>query len=225
MIPDSLFALPTPFVLSVIGAGGKTTAIKRIADYYRTRGKKVLVTTTTHMAVEEGRMESLEEIQRALDTEQVAFAGGIIEKGGREKLAPLPEEVLASAIAYADVTLIEADGSRRLPFKVPYPHEPVISSFTTHILLVAGMHAVGCAINTAAYNPEGVASVLGVDGTDPLTPALMAKAYRRTYLFDLRQRYPHIPVFVMASQDDSEELRAYAAEFERECKKEEACSI
>ena len=40
-------------IISVVGSGGKTTLIKKLAARYRREGKTVLVTTTTHMFLEE----------------------------------------------------------------------------------------------------------------------------------------------------------------------------
>ncbi len=39
-------------VISIVGAGGKTTLVHKLAREYHRRGKGVLVTTTTHMYVE-----------------------------------------------------------------------------------------------------------------------------------------------------------------------------
>ena len=39
-------------IIAVIGAGGKTTLIHRLAEEYRRKGASVLVSTTTHMLVE-----------------------------------------------------------------------------------------------------------------------------------------------------------------------------
>ena len=41
-------------IISVIGAGGKTTLIHRLAEEYQRKGNSVLVTTTTHMFAEPG---------------------------------------------------------------------------------------------------------------------------------------------------------------------------
>ena len=38
--------------IAVVGSGGKTTLIKKLASQYRSEGKTVLVTTTTHMFIE-----------------------------------------------------------------------------------------------------------------------------------------------------------------------------
>ena len=36
-------------VTAVVGAGGKTTLIRELSARYRAQGKRVLVTTSTHM--------------------------------------------------------------------------------------------------------------------------------------------------------------------------------
>ena len=40
-------------IISVIGSGGKTTKIKQLKDQYLKEGKSVLITTSTHMKIEE----------------------------------------------------------------------------------------------------------------------------------------------------------------------------
>ena len=37
---------------AIVGAGGKTSLIKMLANQYRKEGKKVFVTTSTHMYIE-----------------------------------------------------------------------------------------------------------------------------------------------------------------------------
>ena len=39
-------------IIAVAGSGGKTTRVHKLAQYYRSLGKKVFVTTTTHMKKE-----------------------------------------------------------------------------------------------------------------------------------------------------------------------------
>ena len=40
-------------IISVLGAGGKTTTIRRMTEEFAQLKRKVIVTTTTHMRVEE----------------------------------------------------------------------------------------------------------------------------------------------------------------------------
>ena len=75
---------PGPFVVSLAGAGGKTSTIRRLAWEAVGRGLKVLVVTTTHMArpgafgVFDGNAE---EIRTVLERRSLAVAGRPAEKG------------------------------------------------------------------------------------------------------------------------------------------------
>ena len=64
-------------ITCVVGSGGKTTLIHRLAEKYLNMGKSVLVTTTTHMAIESDTLvtDDADEIIGALKTEGYAFAG------------------------------------------------------------------------------------------------------------------------------------------------------
>ena len=64
-------------IIAVVGAGGKTTRIHKLAEQYRKLGKKVLVTTTTHMYLEDGCVLSgnVEEIIEKLNTCEYCMAG------------------------------------------------------------------------------------------------------------------------------------------------------
>ncbi|MCF0229831.1 MAG: putative selenium-dependent hydroxylase accessory protein YqeC, partial [Parasporobacterium sp.] len=64
-------------IRAYVGAGGKTTAIRKDAQRYRQQGLKVLVTTTTHMLIEENTLVSddPDEIIRALEQQGYVMAG------------------------------------------------------------------------------------------------------------------------------------------------------
>ena len=40
-------------IISIIGSGGKTTRMKELLHQYKEEGKTVLMTTSTHMRIEE----------------------------------------------------------------------------------------------------------------------------------------------------------------------------
>ena len=212
MIPEEMKQLPKNSVISVIGAGGKTTAIHVLAEEYRRRGRKVLVTTTTHMLLEEPLAETEEEIREAL-RHGYAFAGTPVENNGIRKISSLPETVLFGAIRQAEITMIEADGASCHPFKAPKSTEPVICPKTTHILLSAGMKAVGEKIGESCYNAEAVCEILGKGPEEVLTPEDMGEVYRRTYLARLKTEAPGIPVTAFASQDETPDRRAFAERY------------
>ena len=111
---------PGPFVVSLAGAGGKTSTIRRLAWEAVGRGLKVLVVTTTHMArpgafgVFDGNAE---EIRTVLERRSLAVAGRPAEKG---KITFTGWELYKEACSLADLVLVEADGSIHDPYRVEY---------------------------------------------------------------------------------------------------------
>ena len=140
------------------GAGGKTSCILELADAWREQGKKVLVTTSTHMEKPETFplptvIENREEkIMEALKKKGAVLAGLPALQGG--KIQGLPVETYQRVCKEADCVLVEADGSRRFPVKVPKKGEPVIYENITHILILAGASALGQPLDRVCHRLE-----------------------------------------------------------------------
>ena len=119
-------------IISVVGSGGKTTLIKKLAARYRSEGKTVLVTTTTHMFLEEDTLltDDADTIIGVLREAGYAMAG--IPEG--EKIKALSQKTYEEVCSFADVVLVEADGSKCLPLKYPNTTEPVIPENTDEII-------------------------------------------------------------------------------------------
>ena len=203
-------------VIAFCGAGGKTFCIHAIRDYCLAKNKTVLVTTTTHMFLEEGCVSNVKNIIEKLDKDGYAFAGIpmsadrtgakvtsigsardlFIKPRRQDKISAISNDERLLAEMHADVSLIEADGARCLPFKAPKPWEPVIPEETTDIVLVMGMDAEGKRICDICYNPEGVAEVLGVPFESSLTREMMIKVYMETYVPLIRQKFKSARVFL-----------------------------
>ena len=131
--------LPEHAVISVKGAGGKTSLIFAWARELAAAGKSVVITTTTHMY----RPDHMEE-------KGIRIVVSDDPKRPDKVMAP-PEEVLESLRETADVVLVEADGSRRMPLKWPGDREPVIPDYTDITVCVAGLSAVGKLTEDAVY--------------------------------------------------------------------------
>ena len=142
-------------VLSAVGGGGKTTTLHRLADEYVKAGEKVVVTTTTHIFKESSpwflEEPSLDEIRKCMDKYGQVWAGMSYHNG---RLKGLPEEMLEQILGWNVPVLIEADGARRKPVKVPASHEPVIPGETTHVVSVYGMDCIGRQIGEICFRPE-----------------------------------------------------------------------
>ena len=128
-------------IIAVVGAGGKTTYIKNKAKEFLAQGKKVFVTTTTHMMKETDTCVSddADEIIKELLEKQYVMAG----RDCGEKIQSLSEETYLKVCEACDVVLVEADGSRHLPVKFPAEHEPVIPENVNEIVIVCGLHGLG----------------------------------------------------------------------------------
>ena len=147
-------------IISFVGGGGKTTSIYTLANELSSLGKKVLVTTTTHMHMPKDYINfngDLNEIkERFKDTNLITV--GIKDKN--EKISSVGNEIAEILIELCDFLLIEADGSKMLPLKAPASHEPVILSNTTMIVGVAGIDSLSKSIKEICHRPEHVCNIL-----------------------------------------------------------------
>ena len=142
-ITDALqVRLPEHAVISVTGAGGKTSLIFAWARELAAAGKSVIITTTTHMYRPEHMEEDGIRIVVSDDPERP------------DKVMAPPADILDSLRETADVVLIEADGSRRMPLKWPAEWEPVIPDYTDYTVCVAGLSALGRKTTDVVYRAD-----------------------------------------------------------------------
>lgn len=141
--------------IAFVGAGGKTTAMFRAARQARS---KTLTATTAHLATDEIRFADRHFVvsnpdQLAQTVDRLAdgvnlFTGPEVKPG---RLGGLDDSAIFRLKNIADQLnlplLIEADGSRRLPAKVPGAHEPPIPEWVNAVVVTAGLSAVGQPLN------------------------------------------------------------------------------
>lgn len=167
-----------PGITAFVGAGGKTTAIEEIAQELYQQKKRVVITTTTHIFPPKGAWCSAvlisptkQQIQDAALMGICAVAGGINESG---KLTNIGEFGLSMLEKSFDYILVEADGSRHMPCKVPASHEPVIPKDATTVVGVMGMSALGKLLQQVCFRAPLAAQLLGISVCDTVTPPLLA---------------------------------------------------
>lgn len=205
-------------ITAVVGSGGKTTLIKNLAQQYREEGKSVLITTTTHMFLEEDTLldADAETIIRQLKETGYAMAGTRAAADPERKMTALPAAVYEEVCAYAEVVLVEADGSRRLPLKYPASGEPVIPANADEIIVVCGLQGLGHPAKHVCHRLELVKDCLGITDDTVMTPVHVQKLVEEGYLKPLRQQYPGIPVRLHVTHDDSLYQRTVAALLQQE---------
>ena len=134
-------------VVSVIGAGGKTTLMFKMATELASQGKSVLVSTTTKIFVPRANQYGTLCIGAGmLDAVTRPSAGVCVAGGGvnhRGKLTPPNAGELQRAAARFDVTLLEADGARERRLKAWADHEPSIPPYTTVTVVVFNLGLTG----------------------------------------------------------------------------------
>lgn len=207
---------PSPYVIALVGGGGKTTVMGNLAKELEQAGKRVLVTTTTHIWVpESGKVmlwtEELPEIPLFSEKGEIITAGRK-EKSG--KLAALPPQALGYMMSQADVVLVEADGSKRKPVKVPACHEPVIPAETDGVIACMGLSALGKQAKDVLFRLE----CWGIGPEERLTEELAveilaSEAGSRKYVGDRCYR-------VVLNQCDGEKEREAARRMGRALRKQ-----
>ena len=187
-------------IIAVVGSGGKTTYIKEQAALYLAQGKKVLVTTTTHMYAEEDTLftNDAAEICACLQTKGYCMAGQRAEDGSA-KICGLSPDVLARAAQCADVVRVEADGSKGKPVKFPAKHEPVIPGGTDRIVIVMGFFAAGQTIAEACHRQELVCRCLDASLSHRLTEADLQKLVEEGYRKPLARMFPQAEIIFKKS--------------------------
>lgn len=169
-----------PGVTALVGAGGKTTALLTLAEELAKAGKRVIVTTTTHMfPPDAGRYGAVflpqqeTAIAAALERTGLAVVAGPVDERG--KLTGVSDKQVADFLALADYVLAEADGSRRLPCKTPGDREPALPGQTDLVVGVVGLSSLGHPLEQVCFRAELAARRLGADPADPITPEQLAR--------------------------------------------------
>ena len=161
-------------LVSLVGGGGKTTALFALGA--QLRGAVVLTTTTKMGSGRTGGLEPLlapsdETLRRALADRQTVLAWRAVS--GHKALGVEPN-VCDRWFDIADHLVVEADGSRRMPFKAPLEYEPVVPARTTVLVACVGAAALGAVISDQCQRPDRVAAVAGCSIADRLTPQHLA---------------------------------------------------
>jgi probable selenium-dependent hydroxylase accessory protein YqeC len=182
-----LIDLPTYPLITIVGAGGKTTTMYTLASELAQRGKRVITTTTTQIFYPEpGETDALivaagtpllfQNIRAAWQHQhRITVAGTFLRT---DKLAGLqpeqPYELLMKS--GADAVIVEADGARHRMIKAPAEYEPAIPLQTNVALLMISAEAIDQPLSAEiAHRPEQVATVTGINVGDVLSPAVIAR--------------------------------------------------
>ncbi|MFQ5912384.1 MAG: selenium cofactor biosynthesis protein YqeC [Nitrospinota bacterium] len=188
------FDIAPKAVVAIVGAGGKSTLLYRLAREMAQEAAKsagvVLITTTAKIfrpTEEEAEAvvssadldEARRRVRKAARNDLrvvLATSAHPDPRYGREKLDGIPPEWAGPLLEIQEVAwvLVEADGSQRKPLKAPGESEPVWP-LPTHLAIgVLGLSALGRPVDQEwVFRPERVARVTGLGEGEEIRP----KAY------------------------------------------------
>lgn len=172
-------------LVSVCGAGGKTSLIHALASEAALADRAVLVATTTKVFVPAGRLLVEQEPEALLaSTVERTLPGWVLHLAadrrpvhGVPKLIGLEpgtvERLWQKEVA--PLILVEADGARKLSLKAPRAHEPVIPAASSVVIGVMGLSSLGKPADEAhVYGLEEFMAVSKARGGEPIAPEHLA---------------------------------------------------
>lgn len=137
--------------IAFVGAGGKTTAMFSLARQF---DGPVICLNTAHLAVEQARLADRHVVVQGF--QQLEFEIRNLRDGislftgptdGRGRYQGVSDDLGGAIYTLADQmglpVLVEADGSRLHPLKAPAAHEPPIPGWINHVVVTAGLSALG----------------------------------------------------------------------------------
>ena len=134
--------------ISIIGAGGKTTLLNFASYRLQKEGKKILLTTTTHLA---------KDVEYSCDDivfEPVAQCDKSVlyvrEDGGKYCSPPISS--IISLSRHFDHVLIEADGAKNLSLKYHSSKDPVILDNNEFTFTLLGLDALDQPLEKVMHN-------------------------------------------------------------------------
>lgn len=173
-------------LISLVGAGGKTTLMYRLARELVCQGKKVITTTTTRI-LEPSPEESpclfvdskYEQIKRFIDenltsSHHITVAGKRIEPEKLKGISPDFVRMLWDK-SEIDYLITEADGAAGRPVKAPREGEPVIPSCTTLVVALLGVDGLEVELREEnVFRCERVSLITGIPAGGRMTDEAMA---------------------------------------------------
>jgi len=147
---SDLLQLDRGGVAAIVGSGGKTSLLFRLAE--ENRGETVLVSTTTKMGYP--RPGTFDRDISGGETPCPGINLLFGEAIGWKVTVPEPD-CLASACGEASLSLLECDGSKCLPLKGWAAHEPVVPDYVTMTIGVLPLWALGQVIDEQTVHRLG----------------------------------------------------------------------
>src|SRR6266511_4488097 len=168
--------------VSIMGAGGKSTLMNRLADELNVLGRTVVLSSTTNY--HRPKTLQAEQILLTRDTPDWPDRLGALARRWN-RLLVLHHDMGNDMVKGIDVAairkiheripdaivIVKTDGARKRWFKAPNQSEPVIPPWSQLCITVVNCEALGQPLTDAlVHRPERVSALSGLSLGDPITP-------------------------------------------------------
>jgi probable selenium-dependent hydroxylase accessory protein YqeC len=187
------------YVTAVCGSGGKTTLCKNLAAKYAKENKKVCITTTTNMWFDDDVRQNFF-CGETCEPGKVYYAGH--EEKKKSKLTPSNSDEYQKLCDIFDYVIIEADGSRAMPMKIPNAGEPIIPDNVNEIIIVVGMESTGrkigyiCHRFNEFYGKDSFLSDNNITVDSKVDETLIDKFVNHYYVEPISSKFPNAKIKV-----------------------------
>jgi probable selenium-dependent hydroxylase accessory protein YqeC len=141
--------------IALLGGGGKTALLHKLAEELSQKFSAVLETSVTNTAYnEQDNPLIFKDIEQVKGTSQnPLFVVG--EKISECKLRGITVDDLYQIRDYFNVSIFECDGARNQPLKAHTDYDPIVPNFTTHVIIIVGAEVVNTKIGDGlVHRPE-----------------------------------------------------------------------
>lgn len=184
-------------LIAIVGGGGKSTLMQQLCREFVAQESRVIVTSTTkfqvpsklELVLQSETPDYVSAVQHFLDK---SSAVGLASEAYKDKnrLNGVSRQSVTEVRKFADVILVEADGSRQRPLKTHKEYEPPIPNESTHVIIICGAEVVGQALNDkTVHRAELFARKWDMRQGDTLTPEVVARELLSPYSY-----FKNIPI-------------------------------
>lgn len=145
--------------IALLGGGGKTALLHKLADEFAKYYPSVLQTSLTKTAFHTSdnplilnEMDIAELKSHKFEQNPLFIIG---EKISNEKLRGISETDLERIRHRFDITIFECDGARNKPLKVHTEYDPNVPVFSTHVIIIVGADVINTKVSDGlVHRPE-----------------------------------------------------------------------
>lgn len=213
------FRIDENSIVALVGGGGKTTAMFQLARSFEV---PVVVTTSTHISTDQVNLADIHLTIQDEEDFNKRIRGGLTgvslftgESQAEGRISGPAKILLDRLYEFAKNShlpmILEADGSRCLPFKAPADHEPAIPGWATHVVVICGLSGLWQPLDSDHVHRPGIfARLSSIKPGEPVTVDALTRFLLHP-LGGLKNIPPTAKRIVLLNQADTSILQSSAA--------------